>query len=44
MPLTDEMVENAAKNASVAIAVIGRTAGEEQDNSVAEGSYLLTAD
>lgn len=44
MPLTDEIVENAAKNAGVAIAVIGRTAGEEQDNSVAEGSYLLTAD
>ncbi len=44
MPLTDELVENAAKNATVAIAVIGRTAGEEQDNSVTEGSYLLTAD
>lgn len=44
MPLTDELVENAAKNATVAIAVIGRTAGEEQDNSAAEGSYLLTAD
>lgn len=42
MPLDDETVENAAKKGSTAIVIIGRTAGEEQDVHLAEGSYLLT--
>ncbi len=42
MPLTDEMVETVSE-ADVAIVIIGRTAGEDQDNTKAEGSYLLTA-
>lgn len=42
MPLTDEIVETASA-ADVAIVIIGRTAGEDQDNTGAEGSYLLTA-
>ena len=42
MPLDDEIVKNAAEKGSTAIVIIGRTAGEEQDFSVEEGSYLLT--
>lgn len=41
MPITDEMLET-AKTADVAVIVIGRTAGEDQDNKNEEGSYLLT--
>lgn len=41
MPLSDEAVE-AAKEADIALVVIGRTAGEDQDNKAEEGSYLLT--
>lgn len=41
MPVTDETIE-AAKAADVAIVIIGRTAGEDQDNEAKEGSYLLT--
>lgn len=42
MELTDEMVEKAASKSRTALVVIGRTAGEDHDNSAAEGSYLLT--
>lgn len=42
MELTDEVVEEAASKSSTALVVIGRTAGEDHDNSAAEGSYLLT--
>lgn len=42
MPLTDEIVENAAKTSDTAIVIIGRTAGEEMDNKEKEGSFLLT--
>ncbi|MDD7740095.1 MAG: glycoside hydrolase family 3 C-terminal domain-containing protein [Lachnospiraceae bacterium] len=41
MPVSDEVIE-AAKDADVALIVIGRTAGEDQDNKNAPGSYLLT--
>lgn len=43
MPLTDEIVSDAAATAETAIVIIGRTAGEEMDNSLKEGSFLLTA-
>ena len=43
MELSDEVVENARKFGDKAIIVIGRTAGEDKDNSATEGSYLLTA-
>ena len=36
-----ETVENAKKVSDTAIIVIGRTAGEDRDNSASEGSYLL---
>lgn len=44
MPLTDEIVANAAKESQKAIVVIGRTAGEDQDNADEPGSYRLTDD
>ena len=43
MPLDDATVSAAAANCRTAIVVIGRTAGEEQDNRMEAGSYLLTA-
>ncbi len=42
MPLTDEIVEAAAKTSDTAIVIIGRTAGEEMDNKEKQGSFLLT--
>ncbi|MCD8067454.1 MAG: glycoside hydrolase family 3 C-terminal domain-containing protein [Lachnospiraceae bacterium] len=44
MPLSEELVEKAAAESQTAIVVIGRTAGEDRDNSASEGSYLLTAE
>lgn len=42
MPVTDELVENAAGRCDAALIVIGRTAGEDQDIRCEAGSYLLT--
>ena len=42
MPVTDELAQKAAKTSDAAVVVIGRTAGEEQDNSDSAGSYRLT--
>ena len=42
MPLTDEVCAAAAKAAPAALCIIGRTAGEEQDQSESGGSYLLS--
>ena len=42
MPLTEELVRKAAKNADTAIVVIGRAAGEDRENTLTEGSYYLT--
>ena len=42
MPLSDELVQKAAQTSEAAIVIIGRTAGEEQDNSYSQGSFLLT--
>ncbi len=44
MPLSDEMVQNAALKNEVALVIIGRTAGEDHDNADVEGSYKLTED
>ncbi|GJM70510.1 hypothetical protein HMSSN036_27260 [Paenibacillus macerans] len=44
MPLTDELVAAARAKSDKAIVVIGRTAGEDQDNADAPGSYRLTDD
>ncbi len=42
MPLAEEIAKQAAAKSDVALIIIGRTAGEDKDNSVAPGSYLLT--
>lgn len=42
MPLEEAFAEKIAGQCGTALVVIGRTAGEEMDNSDAEGSYLLT--
>ncbi len=42
MPLSEQVAAEAADRADAAIIVIGRTAGEDQDNKEEEGSYLLT--
>lgn len=42
MPLTDELVKEAASVSNKAFVVIGRTAGEDQDNADEAGSYRLT--
>lgn len=44
MPLDSETVKKAAEKSSTAIVIIGRTAGEEMDARLEEGSYLLTED
>lgn len=44
MPLTDELVAEARKRSGKAIVVIGRTAGEDQDNADAPGSYQLNSE
>ncbi len=44
MPLTDELVTEAAKTSNKAVVIIGRTAGEDQDNTNEAGSYCLTDD
>ena len=41
MEISLDVVENARKFGDIAIIVIGRTAGEDRDNSASEGSYLL---
>ncbi len=42
MPLPDEVVAAARERNDVAVVIIGRTAGEDQDNKAEAGSYLLT--
>lgn len=43
MELSDEVVKAAADSSDAALIVIGRLAGEDQDNSATEGSYLITS-
>lgn len=42
MPLDEDFVRAAAQRAETAFIVIGRTAGEDQDNNNTPGSFLLT--
>ena len=42
MELDDSLVKSAREFGDKAIIVIGRTAGEDKDNSASEGSYLLS--
>lgn len=42
MPLEEDAVKNAAVRNDAAVVIIGRTAGEDKDNSNTAGSFLLT--
>lgn len=42
MELSDSIVKSAAEFSDTAIVIIGRTAGEDKDAGLKEGSYLLT--
>ena len=42
MPLDEGTVADARAKSDVAIVIIGRTAGEDKDNTYAKGAYLLT--
>lgn len=42
MEIGDDIVEKAAAESDIAVVILGRTAGEDQDNLLQEGSYLLT--
>ncbi|MCL3778299.1 MULTISPECIES: glycoside hydrolase family 3 protein [unclassified Actinomyces] len=44
MPLADEAITAAAQRARTAVVVIGRAAGEDRENVLEPGSYLLTDD
>ncbi len=44
MELTDEQIQDAKEHSDLALIVIGRTAGEDRDNSAQPGSYYLTED
>lgn len=42
MPLSDELVRDAADHSTAAVVILGRTAGEDRDNFGQPGSYYLT--
>ncbi len=42
MPLTEALVKEARAVSDVALVIIGRTSGEDQDNTATPGSYYLT--
>lgn len=42
MPVSDELAAEIAKETDTAVVIVGRTAGEDQDNLNHPGSYLLT--
>lgn len=44
MPVEEALAKEAAARSDLAVVVLGRTAGEDNDNSAAAGSYLLTAE
>ena len=43
MPIDEALVQKSAENNDIALVVIGRTAGEDQDTKAEAGGYLLTA-
>lgn len=42
MPLSDDLILEAKSYSDIAVVVIGRTAGEDKDNTKTEGSYYLS--
>ena len=44
MPIETSVIENASQKSDCAVIVIGRSAGEDRENKLEEGSFYLTAD
>ena len=44
MPIADDVVEEASKSSTIAAVVIGRAAGEDREQKLVKGGYLLTDD
>lgn len=44
MPLRNDLVKTVADRNDVAVVILGRTAGEDRDNSFTDGSYCLSAE
>ena len=42
-PFDPQLVQEARERNDAALVILGRTAGEDKDNSAEEGSYLLAA-
>ena len=42
MPVSDDLIQAAAETSDAAVVILGRTAGEDQDNSASQGSWFLT--
>ena len=42
MPLSDELCEKTAEESETALVILGRTAGEDQDNRAEKGAYFLS--
>ncbi|RAK04165.1 beta-glucosidase [Halanaerobium saccharolyticum] len=42
MPVSAELAKKSAAESDLAVIILGRTAGEDRDNSATKGSYLLT--
>ena len=44
MPITEEEIKSFSKDSECAVVIIGRSAGEDRENYLKEGSFLLTND
>ena len=44
MPISDELIKASAEKSDCAVIVIGRSAGEDRENYLTEGSFFLTKD
>ncbi len=44
MPITDDVVKEASASSTIAAVVIGRAAGEDREQKLVKGGYLLTDD
>lgn len=44
MPIDDALIKASAEKSDCGIVIISRSAGEDRENSLSEGSYLLTSD
>lgn len=42
MPVSAELAQKSAAESDLSVIILGRTAGEDKDNSASNGSYLLT--